>query len=42
MKDFDGKVRVPGADDPKNPMEVLKVQYENFSNLIFFKLFITK
>lgn len=25
------KIRVPGADDPKNALEVFKNQYENFS-----------
>lgn len=25
------KIRVPGADDPKNALEVFKTQFENFS-----------
>lgn len=29
------KIRVPGADDPKDPMEVLKIQFGNFSNRFF-------
>ncbi|CAF0803240.1 unnamed protein product [Brachionus calyciflorus] len=30
---FSGKIRVPGADDPKNALEVFKIQYENFKSL---------
>lgn len=25
------KIRVPGADDPKNALEVFKIQFQNFS-----------
>ena len=25
------KIRVPGADEPKNALEVFKTQFENFS-----------
>lgn len=35
MKDIiekPGPVRVPGADEPKNALEVFKIQLENFSN----------
>ena len=35
MKDtdpkFPNKIRVVGADEPRNPLEILKIQYENFS-----------
>ena len=27
---FSNKIRVPGADEPKNALEVLKIQFENF------------
>lgn len=29
------KIRVPGADEPKNALEVFKTQFENFSKFIF-------
>lgn len=32
------KIRVPGADEPKNALEVFKTQYENFSKIIQFNL----
>ena len=38
MKDTDNnlptkKIRVTGADEPHDPVEVLKAQFQNFSNL---------
>ncbi len=27
---YSNKIRVPGADEPKNALEVLKIQFENF------------
>lgn len=31
LTSINGKIREPGADDPKNALKVLKIQYENFS-----------
>ena len=34
-----GKIRVPGADDPKNALEVFKIQFENFSKRINWRIY---
>ena len=31
MKEFGNKIRVPAGDDPKKVLDVLKLQFENFS-----------
>ena len=32
---YSNKIRVPGADEPKNALEVLKIQFENFRKWSF-------